>query len=229
MEKQLRPILDTVLNREIVEPFKDSICREPVKGLRLTNAFTLLMMSETLLVEYDYRESKFNRKPEKVKEKLLFLGYLGKIFQSALILVGITDYLGAMALFRATFELLMGIATENTGSMKNRIDSVAFLSEEEKNAVLELWNELCAWAHPYGKWIKNICPAYYGIGRNYHPTIFAKCLDLSDKILDLMLIITIEHLKLVPQSYANKYSEIHNIGIMFEASDFKMFKKRLGL
>lgn len=91
---------------------------------------------------------------------------------------------------------MISIATEKNGSMKSRIDSIAFLDEDEKTSILKLWNELSAWAHPYGKWIKNVCPRFYSFGRNYNPVIFEKCFNFVDVILDFMLVITVDHFKL---------------------------------
>lgn len=196
--------IELVLKREIVNPFIDSIGRDPAISLKLSNAFVLLRLSETLIVEFDRNQLQSGKDVEKIKEKNLYLGYLGKVFESALVLVGATDYLGAIVLFRTIFELLIGIATQKNGSMKERIFSIAFIDENEKGSIHTFWNELSSWAHPYGKWIKNLCPKFYGVGRNYHRAIFEKCLDYSDMILDLMLTLTIEHFKLSPRNYIDK-------------------------
>jgi len=193
--------IEVVLRREFVTPFIDSIRHEPAISLKLSNTFVLLALSEQLIVEFDKKQAEAGEDIGATKEKTLFLGYLGKVFQSALLPIGSTDYLGAIILMRSVFELLVGIATTTNGSMRDRISSIGVLDSEEKGSLLGLWNILSAWAHPYGKWEKNICPKFYGIGRNYHPTLFRQCLDYSGQILDFLLTITVDHFKLNPETY----------------------------
>ena len=219
--------IEVVLRREFVTPFIDSIRHDPVISLKLSNAFVLLALSEKLVVEFDKEQAEAGEDIEATKEKTAFLGYLGKIFQSALLLIGSTDYLGAIILMRSIFELLIGIATTTNGSMRGRISSLGIFDSEEKSDLQKLWNDLSAWAHPYGKWAKNVCPKFYGIGRNYHPTLFRQCLDYSDQILDFLLTITVDHFKLNPETYINKYREICEGAQIAEISNLQMFEKRL--
>jgi len=183
-------------------------------------------MSEQLIVEFDKKQFEAGRTIEATREKTLFLGYLGKVYQSALLLIGATDYLGAMILLRSVFELLIGMATIESGSMRDKISSIDTLDSDEKSNLQKLWNELSAWVHPYGKWVKNICPKFYGVGRNYHPTIFRKCLTYSDQVLDFLLTITVDHFKLGPENYIDKYREISRTGKILEISSLQMFRKR---
>lgn len=219
--------LEVVLQREFVTPFIDSIRKNPVISLKLTNAFILLTLAEKLVVEFDKEQVNAGEDVKATKEKTLFLGYLGKIFRSALLQIGSTDYLGAIILMRSIFELLIGIATKTNGSMRGRISSIVFLDSEEKRNLQKLWNDLNAWAHPYGKWTKNVCPRTYGIDRNYHPMLFQQCLDYSDQILDFMLTITVDHFNLNPGIYIYSYSEISERVQISEISNLQMFEKRL--
>jgi hypothetical protein len=223
LEKQI----ELVLKREFITPFIESIRQDPVISLKLSNAFVLLRVSEQLIVELDKKLVEAGKNVEDVREKTLFLGYLGKVYQSALLLIGATDYLGAMILLRSVFELLIGVATTEDGSMRNRIFSISYLDSHEKDNMQKLWNELSAWAHPYGKWVKNICPKFYGIGRYHHPVMFSQCLGYSDQILDLMLTITLDHFKLSLESYTDKYREITDTGKILEISKLEMFERRL--
>ena len=216
-----------VLDREFITPFINSIKQYPDISLKLSNAFVLVTLSEQLIVEFDINQNKAGEKLEAVKEKTIFLGYLGKVYKSALLLIGATDYLGAIILLRSFFELLIEIATTKNGSMRDRISSITFLDTEEKNRLQKLWNELSAWAHPYGKWIKNICPKLYGCGRHHHEATLSQCLDYSDKILDLLLTITIDHFKLSTDNYIDKYREILKNTKMSEISKLNMFEKRI--
>jgi hypothetical protein len=204
-----------------------SFGHDPIVFLRFSNAFTLIRLSEKLIVEFDKREIDSDNDINSIKEKNLYLGYLGKVFESSLILIGSTDYLGAIVLLRSVFELLIGISTDNNGVMKDRIFSINYLKESEKKSIHKLWNDLCAWSHPYGKWIKNICPKFYGMGRNHHPGIFKQCLKYTDFILDLMLTITVEQFRLNPHTYISKYNDIIDASYFFEISKLEMFKKRL--
>jgi hypothetical protein len=219
--------IEFVLRREFIAPFIDCIRQDPAISLKLSNAFTLLRVSEQLIVEFDKKQAEAGVNVEAVREKVIFLGYLGKVYQSALLLIGATDYLGAMILLRSVFELLIGIATTKPGLMRGRISSISFLDSDEKNNLQKLWNELSTWAHPYGKWVKNVCPKFYGIGRNYHPVLFGQCLGYSDQILDLMLTITVDHFKLSPENYTDRYREILETGNMLEISKLDMFERRL--
>lgn len=226
-ERILRELIRTVIDRDILNPFIDSISHDPVISLKLTNAFTLLRLSENLIIEFDKNEIYSGKAINNIKEKNLYLGYLGKVFESSLILLGATDYLGAIVLFRSVFELLIGIATDKTGTMKDKIDGIHYIEEDEKKSIYKFWRELSAWAHPYGKWINNLCPKFYGSGRNYNPTVFEQCLNYSDHLLDLMLIIEIEQFRLAPSTYIDEYRKISDAIDFFKISNLEMFEKRL--
>jgi len=225
--KQLKKLIEFFLRRQFVTPFIDSI-REPMIWAQFSNAFVLLDMSEQLILEFDKKHGDADETIEAVREKTLFLGYLGKLYKSALLLIGATDYLGGIILLRSIFELLIGIATtENSSIMRAKIFSINYLESNEKDNLQTLWNELSAWAHPYGKWTKNICPILYGCGQNYHQEMFSRCLSYSDQILDLLLVITIDHFKLSPENYIDKYTEISKTAAIVEISRLQMFEKRL--
>jgi hypothetical protein len=225
--KQLKKLIEFFLRRQFVTPFIDSI-REPMIWAQFSNAFVLLDMSEQLILEFDKKQGDAGETIEGVREKTLFLGYLGKIYKSALLLIGATDYLGGIILLRSIFELLIGIATtENSSIMRAKIFSINYLESNEKDNLQTLWNELSAWAHPYGKWTKNICPILYGCGQNYHQETFRQCLSYSDQVLDLLLVITIDHFKLNPENYIDKYREISETSTIVEFSRLPMFEKRL--
>lgn len=219
--------IEVVLRREFVTPFINSILHEPEISLKLSAAFVHLALSEQLIVDFDKKQVEAGEDIGATKEKNLFFGYLGKILQSALLLIGSTDYLGAIILMRSVFELLVGVATTTNGSMRDRISSIGIFDIEEKGNLQRLWNVLSAWAHPYGKWEKNICPIFYGTGRNYHPTLFSQCLDYSDQILDFLLTITVDHFKLNPETYRDKFIEISKKAQLVEIMNLQMFEKRL--
>ena len=87
------------------------------------------------------------------------------------------SYISAAVLMRAVFELVVGISTRKTGKMSERINSISHLEKKEKQELKQLWRRLCAWGHPYGKWIKEVCPIYYSQpSPQYHPRLFDICL-----------------------------------------------------
>jgi hypothetical protein len=216
-----------VLDREFVTPFINSIEQFPEISLKLSNAFVLVKVAEQLIVESDIANNDAGTDIEALKEKGIFLGYLGKIYQSALLLIGATDYIGAIVLMRSIFELLVEISAANKGRMRDRISSIVYLDDEEKGHLQVLWNELSAWAHPYGKWIKNVCPFFYGCGRLHHEATLTMCLDYSDQILDLLLTITIDLFILSADKYENKYRNILNDTKILDIAKLDMFEKRL--
>lgn len=108
-----------VLEREIVEPFVRSVCSDVEVSLKLSSALVLTRYTEQIVVKLPIDN---NLEDNKFKECYLFLGYFGKIYQSSLFSLGSTDYLSAIILMRALFELLVGISTEVKGSMQNRIE-----------------------------------------------------------------------------------------------------------
>jgi len=206
-----------VLEREIVEPFIRSVCNDIEVSLKLSSALVLTRFTEKIVINLPAEDRLVS---DKIKECYLFLGYFGKIYQSALFSLGSTDYLSAVILFRALFELLIGISTDQQGSMKERIKSVTFLDDHEKKDLKRTWDLLCAWAHPYGKWEKYVCPKAFGTGRIYIPHLFKQTLEYSHKILDFMLAAIVEILNLNASDYSDSSAR-------FMYDELPMFFKRL--
>lgn len=213
-QKEIR----TVLEREVVAPFIKSVCSDIKTSINLTTALVLAI--ETANIVSNLPSSKI-KKIKKEKEQKLFLGYFGKIYHSCLFSIGITDYLSGTILMRSLFELLVGVSSEINGPMKDRIYSISFIDEQEKKKLMKTWRMLCAWAHPYGKWEKNVCPMYYSCGRVCHPVLFKQSLELSNKILDFMLTAIFEIFNLSASNYSDSQAS-------FMLDKFPMFYKRLG-
>lgn len=205
-----------VLEREIVEPFIRSVCSDIEVSIKLSAALVLTRYTEQIII----KSLENNVRHKKIKECNLFLGYFGKIYQSSLFTLGSTDYLGAIILMRALFELLVGISTDQNGSMNERIKSISFFDAQEKKDLFKTWNILCAWAHPYDKWAKNVCPKAFGIGRIYNPSLFMQSVSYSHKILDFMLAAIFEILDLSVSDYLDSPAE-------FMYVELPMFYKRL--
>ena len=232
-EKHLKELVSKYLDEKIKLPVLSTITHDPIAFLRWSNSFVLLRLSERLIVGHDFEVEKnkdhqhAEEAHEDVEKKRLYLGYLGKELESSLVLLGSTDYIGSLILMRSVLELLIGIATDITGSIKRRIWAIDFLSESEKKTIHKLWNELNAWAHPYGRWRKELCPKLYGCGNNFHPPLFEECLNHLDTIVDLMLTITVEQFKLDVATYIFRYKDIENHTTLFEISNLKMLESRL--
>jgi len=233
LKAHLQESIGQYLDEKIKLPIFDLVAHDPRLLLRWSNSFVLLRLSEMLIIDYDIalernidRDIRPVQESEK-KKKRLYLGYLGKELLSSLVLLGATDYIGSLILMRSVFELLIGIATDTTGGMKTRVWAIAFLSEFEKRKLYELWNELNPWAHPYGKWLKRICPRFYGCGSNFHPSLFDTCLTYMDTLVDLMLTTTIEKFGVGPESYISRYRQISEDVLFTQISRLKMFERRL--
>lgn len=228
MKDQISEIIgaiDKYIDEKIVSPFLNTITQDFTVSIRLTQTLFLSRLSEEVLLQQrDASRSVQSNDTSLSREKLqrgLYLGYLVKIMSNSLVLLGSTDYIGSLILLRSVFELLIGIATEVTGGMKARIWSISFLSELEKKNLYDTWNKLNPWAHPYGKWKKEICPVFYGWGRHYHPKLFETCIGYMENVLDFMLAITIDCFDVKPQEYLRN-------GSPFDVSDLKMLERRLG-
>jgi hypothetical protein len=208
------------INSEVVEPFIKSMCTDVMTSIKLTNAIYLTMYTEMLVDKSLSVPAKKSQPPQNMKGIILFSGYFGKIYKSSLYLLGATDYLSSVILMRSLFELLIGISTEVTGKMKERIDSIDFLNFDEKKYLYKFWRTLCARAHPYGKWLKEVCPIAYGANHAYQPHMFKQCLAYSDNLLDFMLTVIVEVLHLSSE----EYKDCHAVHALPELS---MFNKRI--
>lgn len=114
------------------------------------------------------------------------------------------SYISAYVVMRSVFELLIGVATTETESMSKRISRMTFLSAKERNNLQKLWNGLCAWAHPYNKWLKDICPIFFSFKPMYHPRLCKQSLEKLEKIVDLLLIIAIEKFEINKKNILEK-------------------------
>ncbi len=214
-------LMRQTINSEVVDPFIKSMCTDIMISIKLTNAIYLTMYTETLIDKSLSDLSKKSQPPQNMKEIILFSGYFGKIYKSSLYLLGATDYLGSIILMRSLFELLIGISTKVDGGMQGRLDSIDFLNFDEKKNLYKFWRTLCAMAHPYGKWLKEVCPIAYGADCSYQPHMFKQCLAHSDNLLDFMLTVIVEVLHLSSEEYKDCLAA-HAL------PELSMFNKRIG-
>lgn len=130
------------------------------------------------------------------------------------------SYISSLILIRSIFELLIGIATSHAGGMSGRIESINYLSKEEHKHLKDAWNNLNAWAHPYGKWEKEICPIYYSSQPLYYPTIYRECFSFLALLIDLFLTIAVERFKIPPKEITESSKKV---GAEIIADYFKLF------
>ncbi len=206
-----------VLEHELVDPFVRSVCSDPIVSLKLSAAFVFAIEAEQVIFKLPIDDVFRKRKS---KEYRLFIGYFKKIYLSSLFLLGSTDYLSAIVLMRSLFELLVGISTDLNAPMKEKIKSICFFDEQEKKEISNTWKLLCAWAHPYGKWEKYVCPKAFSAGRIYNPKLFEQCLEYSYKILDFMLTSIFELFDLSSSDFSDSETSIMH-------SELLMFYKRI--
>lgn len=137
------------------------------------------------------------------------------------------SYISSLILIRSIFELLIGIATSEIGGMSHRIESINFLTAEEHKKLKDAWNNLNAWAHPYGKWEKEICPIYYSSQPLYHPKIYKECFSFLTLLVDLFLTIAVERFKINPTEITESSRKVGEEIIDDSVNSFSLFLARL--
>lgn len=119
------------------------------------------------------------------------LAYLQRELAWIVVSVLSASYVSALVLMRSVFQLIVGLATVTTGGMRARIADVICLDAVERKRVAKLWRRLCAWSHPYGRWVKEVCPGYSGQSPMYHPRLFALCLDEMTELVDFFAAVVV--------------------------------------
>lgn len=125
------------------------------------------------------------------RSKKYLLMYLARELRWITISILSASYVSSMILMRATFELIVGIASRDSDGMVSRIASISFIHESEKGALTKLWYRLCAWGHPYGKWLKEICPIYSAHEPLYHKALCNMCIEELEKIVDFYVVVAL--------------------------------------
>lgn len=112
------------------------------------------------------------------------IAYVSREFNWIIISIMSASYISALVLMRSVFELLVGVATRTEGGMKDRVDSITFFEGSERKQILKLWKRLCGWGHPYGRWVKEVCPIYLQHEPLFHSQLCDLCLDELCNVLD---------------------------------------------
>lgn len=150
------------------------------------------------------------------------LAYFEREMKWIVISILSASYVSSLVLMRSLFELLIGIGSKATGKMKDRLSSISFLADDENKYLLKLWYYLCGWGHPYGRWVKEVCPGYVSHEPIYHPDLCSTCFETLKKIIDLFIVVSIEKYEIPRESLIPKLSK-SNISL----KDFKLTSTRL--
>jgi len=130
------------------------------------------------------------------------------------------SYVSANILMRSVFELLVGIATRQTGYMSMRIHAIPFLSVKQKKKIGKLWNELNEWAHPYGKWVKECCPIFVPYKPMYHSKLCKQSVEKFEKIVGMLIVIALNKFEISKNKFRDKMKEWKvdslNLGIFYD-------------
>jgi hypothetical protein len=113
------------------------------------------------------------------------LRYVLREFNWIIVSIMSASYISSLVLMRSLFELLINVATRKTGNMKDRVDSISFLHKDERKEILKLWRRLCAWSHPHGRWIKEVCPFLQQHTPFFHKRLCELCLDELCCLVDI--------------------------------------------
>ena len=119
------------------------------------------------------------------------LSYLTRELNWIVISILSASYISSFILMRAAFELIIGIASRHTGSMNDRIESISSLNQSEKIITKKTWKRLCAWGHPYGKWVNNVCPIYSSHTPLYHSKLCEIAIGEIEKVIDLFVVVSL--------------------------------------
>ncbi len=139
-----------------------------------------IMMHESMIFRY------------KNSSRLMLFGYLCLLSRSTVVSILSSSYICADILLRSMFELCVGMATLEKGGMAGRIDSISFLTGKQRTYLKKLWRELNGWAHPYDKWLKNICPIYQSFSPLYHERLFNDCVKRYTNVIDFFIVTILE-------------------------------------
>lgn len=171
------------------------------------------------------------KKANRIIHKLINRKHLMAYLEREIKWIGISmlsaSYISSFILIRSVFELLVGISTGKNSSMSERIASIKFFKVEEKKNVKKLWNKLNAWAHPYGKWEKEICPIYYLNEPSYHPKIYKECHEYYLALTDIFLVIAVERFKIDALEIKESFENLSPYLASIYFNKFPFFNERL--
>jgi len=102
-----------------------------------------------------------------------------------------SSYASAKILNRSLFEMVIQFMTTKPNSgMGDMIDGIKIITIERKKILKTKWKELNKWAHPFGHWLKEICPVYWFNYANYNEFLCSNCINDISLIIELIILIS---------------------------------------
>lgn len=151
-----------------------------LKAISLNDLFRLL------------REETSNR----LATRTIYLSYLDQIFHWIAISILSASYLCAFVLLRTLLELLINASAIGTGTMGEKISSIQAITEKEQRKIKGIWRELSGWAHPYGRWLDQVCPVYASRGPLYFERLAKDSTQKLQFCMDFSIVIAITEFQL---------------------------------
>lgn len=204
IKQQISELDPRRLDDMLVEAFQP-IMPAPEEALSLNELFRLL--------------------PANTKNKLegqtIYLSYLIQLFSWTVISILSASYLSSLVLIRTVLELLINAASEDRGGLRNRVAGIAFLEEEERKEIIKNWDELCGWAHPYGRWFNEMCPVYVSRGPLYHNRLANLCTSKLQLCVDFALVVAVNRFAIDANRVAIACTNMH-----INTGSFPMLRSR---
>lgn len=176
------------------------------KRIEALNSFIASQDTERQIDDFDEKEAL--EYLEKGSSKKYLMPYLTREINWIVISILSASYVSSLILMRSVFELTIGITTRLSGSMSEKIDSITFFGEGEKKNIKKLWYRLCAWGHPYGKWLKEVCPIYTSHQPIYHPKLCTLCVNELTNIIDLFLVVVMFKYEIDPSKVQEELKKL---------------------
>jgi hypothetical protein len=117
-----------------------------------------------------------------------------------------SSYVSVHILIRCAFETIIKFLTKNKNAgMADKIAGISILTDRNKKYLKKYWNRLNGWAHPYGHWIKKICPVYVMHDPIYYKELFADCVNDLHVLFELLIIMSIKIFNVSENEYKKEF------------------------
>lgn len=127
----------------------------------------------------------------------IYISYVNQLVNSIVVEIFSTSYLSANILTRALLEVLVNlVANSSKKTMREKIASIGFLQDDEKETLLEVWKDLCGWVHSYSDWIEQLCPVLVERQGLHHPIFARESIVYLAICMDFALVIGIDFLSI---------------------------------
>lgn len=155
------------------------------------------------------KSGRYNSEVEKlfkdIDSKNYLIFYIVREFNWALISAMSSAYISANIIMRSVFEFMINISTVSNEGVSARIDSITFLTQDEKEKLKKNWRKLNSWSHPYGHWEKNFCPVYISHKPLFHKTHCEESIEYLIVLIDFLITIAIEKFEIDKSIYKDEF------------------------